>query len=139
MNTPRGKLSLSPRALGSPGFLWTCGVASPPGAGGGAGEEARAGAPGHAAHQAPKRLPRNLDGKSLQNPAIPTVPIYSWETEPLQTGTGSSTCSKGFHQSLLLPSHGRHSNTARGGGGAGVVLRQPRTEPEYTQATPTLD
>ena len=46
MNTPRGKLSLSPRAVGSPeGFLWTCGVTSPPGAGRGAGAEARVGAP----------------------------------------------------------------------------------------------
>ena len=82
--------------------------------------EARVGTPGHAARQAPKCLPRNLYGKSLQNPAIPTVSIYSWETEPLQTGTGSSTCSESFLHSLLRPSHGRHGNTARAGWGGGT-------------------
>ena len=41
------------------------------------------------------------------------------ETEPLQTDTGSSTCSESFLHSLLRPSHGRHGNTARAGWGGG--------------------
>ena len=114
MNTPREKQSLRPAGSWLAGGF-SADLRSPfpaPELAKGYAQRPEYGLPGHAARQASERLPRNSDGKRLQNPAIPTVPIYSWENESMQTDTRSSTCSESFQQNLLRPSHGRHGNTA---------------------------